>query len=118
MTRTLAQLHTAFAQGRDLLTEKQPGWEQRVNLSQLDLDKVNRCILGQIYGDYSNGCRALFGHAGYGPESRLEEDKNPRAFGFLGGYGELSRNGELHNLWAGHIRRAQELALNGEATSS
>lgn len=36
-----------------------PGWEDRIDLERLDLSSPTMCVLGQLYGDVSSGCRSL-----------------------------------------------------------
>jgi len=45
--------------GMDVLDKKVPGWECRIDPDTLDLASCQRCILGQIYGDYVDGRRTL-----------------------------------------------------------
>jgi len=45
--------------GMQVLDEKVPGWESRIDPETLDLASCQFCILGQIYGDYGVGRRAL-----------------------------------------------------------
>lgn len=41
--------------GAELLDREEPGWEQRIDVRELDLQDACRCILGQLYGDYDDG---------------------------------------------------------------
>lgn len=56
--------------GAALLDEKKPGWKQAINLSTLNLNRPERCVLGQVYGHYYNGREELgldiFGAESYG----------------------------------------------------
>jgi len=45
--------------GMDILDENVPGWESRINPETLNLESCNFCVLGQIYGGYDVGKRAL-----------------------------------------------------------
>lgn len=40
--------------GMKILDEKNPGWESKIDLEKLDIGS-NRCILGQLYGDFCRG---------------------------------------------------------------
>ena len=47
------------ARGAALLDQHMPGWENKVNLNILDIGLMDDCILGQCYGRYWDGARAL-----------------------------------------------------------
>jgi hypothetical protein len=36
-------------------------WRSRVDVDRLDLDSVVDCVLGQVFGGYATGLRALYG---------------------------------------------------------
>ncbi len=42
-----------------LLDVDQPDWFRRIDLDYLDLDRFYDCVLGQVYGSYSEGKRRL-----------------------------------------------------------
>lgn len=44
---------------RTLEREHGPGWVDQINLDTLQLASIDRCVLGQVYGEYTKGCRAL-----------------------------------------------------------
>lgn len=54
--------------GAALLDQTVPGWWQRVNLETLNLMWHNRCVLGQLFGDWIDGLDALFGTMPAGAE--------------------------------------------------
>jgi hypothetical protein len=47
------------ARGVALLDEKRPGWRTQVNPDTLDMASDFNCVLGQLYGRYSDGWRPL-----------------------------------------------------------
>lgn len=47
------------ARGVALLDERLPGWVDRVNTIKLDIQNCERCVLGQVFGDYFAGSREL-----------------------------------------------------------
>jgi hypothetical protein len=47
------------ARGMALLDAHCPDWSWRVNVDQLDLFSCKRCVLGQLYGDFGKGLKAL-----------------------------------------------------------
>lgn len=38
--------------GAAWMDEHYPGWIERINLSELDMNNCHRCIIGQTIGDY------------------------------------------------------------------
>ncbi len=46
--------------GAVLLDKERPGWRDEINLSTLDLADGCFCILGQVFGYYSDGVWAVF----------------------------------------------------------
>jgi len=46
--------------GAELLDTAQPNWYEQIELSQLDLSSCKKCILGQMFGDFSDGAEVLF----------------------------------------------------------
>lgn len=45
--------------GMRVLDRVQPGWDERVMLSQLDTRSARSCILGQVYGSFAAGASRL-----------------------------------------------------------
>lgn len=45
--------------GIELLDGINPGWRNGVNLNLLDMGSCEFCILGQVYGGYTEGIAAL-----------------------------------------------------------
>lgn len=45
--------------GAQLLDKKKPGWEGLIELRALDISRGDMCILGQVYGGYTDGLRYL-----------------------------------------------------------
>lgn len=52
-------LRTRVERGAQLLDEIEPGWFQRIDLTDLDLSDPTCCVLGQIYEDFSNGVHVI-----------------------------------------------------------
>jgi hypothetical protein len=66
---------TRIERGMRLLDELEPGWRERVDLGRLDMSSCLTCILGQLYGDYTQGLSELgvwdaeaYGFDTYGPD--------------------------------------------------
>jgi hypothetical protein len=45
--------------GAKLLAARVPGWEKKINPETLDLSDSCKCVLGQVYGNYEDGFKAL-----------------------------------------------------------
>ena len=41
------------------LDEVRPGWEREIDQDTLDMEQPNRCLMGQLYGDFATGCKTL-----------------------------------------------------------
>jgi len=59
--------------GMDLLGRVIPNWRKLIDTDMLDLASVRWCILGQIFGDYSQGSEIL---------SNVENDFDEEEYGF------------------------------------
>ena len=46
--------------GAELLDRVRPGWADEVGLEDLDMVHCALCMLGQLFGDFDRGDRALF----------------------------------------------------------
>lgn len=86
--------------GAELLDRKRPDWF--LHIIALDMGSLTRCVLGQLYGSYDQGCREL--------ELEDELDEATR-YGFtLYGIGDwLDKNRpllwtSLKNLWLDQIQ--------------
>jgi hypothetical protein len=57
----MSELAKRVERGAVLLDERWPGWWNEVDTGQLDIDHCLCCVLGQLWGDYDEGQRELFG---------------------------------------------------------
>ena len=55
----MSDIDIAVTEGASLLDQYRPGWERLLDLSILDLSDEYKCVLGQLYGEYWNGCHAV-----------------------------------------------------------
>lgn len=57
----LENMQSRVLRGAALLDKKQPGWETwaALALNTLDMETSDRCILGVLFGDYTDGIDAL-----------------------------------------------------------
>ena len=59
MATTDRVLKARVERGAALLDAKQPGWAPRIDVPTLDMSNCFHCVLGQAYGSYGIGVRAL-----------------------------------------------------------
>lgn len=52
-------VETRVARGAALLDEKVPDWRTRVNPDTLHMSLNSACVIGQLFGWYADGLRAL-----------------------------------------------------------
>lgn len=45
--------------GAELLDRVRPGWAREIAADELAMETCDRCLLGQLYGDYHIGFRAV-----------------------------------------------------------
>ncbi len=70
------------ARGVALLDLKAPGWDDRINVAELNIASCHVCICGQVFGSYSGGIRVL------GIDWNADNDymyRSPVEYGFTGG---------------------------------
>lgn len=55
----LLSIERRVARGARLLDQVRPGWAGAVDMEVFDIEDLERCILGQVYGDWLRGCQSL-----------------------------------------------------------
>ncbi len=60
----LKDIRAAVWAGIGFLDANVPGWRKKINLRRLDLASPKLCVLGEVYGDYSDGADRLGFEAG------------------------------------------------------
>ena len=75
--------------GAALLDHELPGWWQDIDLDRLNMASDETCVLGQIFGSFSNGGRqqifgkrvspAVIGDYGFGPVTKWERATDDRS---------------------------------------
>lgn len=45
--------------GAHFLDERLPNWRSEINLDELSLQNGDKCVLGQLFGDYDRGSHLL-----------------------------------------------------------
>ena len=89
-----SSLAEVVAKGVALLDERSPDWWRVISLNRLAMYHCQDCLLGQIWGNYDEGTRALGNISG-------------RAYGFNISGGSLPYTA-LADLWRREIRRRIE----------
>jgi hypothetical protein len=85
--------------GIALLDEEKPGWPDQVDVAKLDMQNPRYCVLGQMFGRYSTGQRALPGiryrteAVARGFDATLFEHAEYRTLARLWSYAITSRTG-------------------------
>ncbi len=69
----------AINKGVAILDSKRPEWLDEIDFTILDMDSTTTCILGQLYGSYSEGKAQL--NMGF---------QSGEPYGFAGGFGSMS----------------------------
>jgi hypothetical protein len=59
MSECIIEPIDAARAGAEFLDEEYPDWQTMIDLNDLDMNDCTHCILGQMYGYYGDGLRAL-----------------------------------------------------------
>lgn len=57
--REHSMLTTAVAQGAALLDDYKPDWAHKIRLEQLEMNLCSKCVLGQLFRDFTGGFEEL-----------------------------------------------------------
>ena len=52
ITRPKTREQEQVEEGAAWLDEYDPGWDERINLAELELNDCKQCVVGQLFGDY------------------------------------------------------------------
>jgi hypothetical protein len=94
--------------GAALLDRVRPGWAREIDRDRLAMESCDRCILGQLWGDYMDGfrelvrpldSRILFSAADHGFTLPLREQTGPWT---------MNRFAALADAWRDEIRKRLE----------
>ena len=55
----MSEVEDRVANGVAFLDKQNPGWDEKIFVSQLIMQDCNQCILGQLYSEYNYGCEVL-----------------------------------------------------------
>lgn len=53
------EVKAGVARGAALLDARVPGWWTKINVDKLDMWDSRNCVLGQVFGEYGDGCAVL-----------------------------------------------------------
>ena len=59
MADLIEQNRAKAKKGAQLLDQEEPGWWGRIDVDALDMGSAFHDVLGQLYGDYGRGLKAL-----------------------------------------------------------
>jgi hypothetical protein len=92
MTSIIKTYESRIKKGIAILDRKlgRKNWAKKIDLAELDLSSPNVCMLGEIYGDYSDGKDKL-------------KIKSGETYGFEIGNGSHEDYGTLTRLWIGAL---------------
>lgn len=98
--------------GVALLDDRKPGWANRVDVDRLEMQACDRCVLGQLFGDFHEGMERLVpDHWDISPEPAITYgfDAEPLGPGEWVDRGRLRFDYRmLRRLWTYVIRQRQE----------
>lgn len=93
--------------GAKFLDGERPGWRNAINVELLDVADGNCCVLGQLYGTYSEGVEALDLSRGeiidYGFDSSMGSPTYDLTEAWKRLLGSKFKKGDLVQRMAGHI---------------
>lgn len=58
-TQTIDKTRQAVEKGAEVLDQIKPGWREMVNKDTLNISDTYDCILGQVFGHFEYGTRAI-----------------------------------------------------------
>lgn len=98
--------------GMALMEEKHGAeWVDHIDLKTLNLASGSACVLGQIYGDYEDGEKILFGvYRGWREASRYGFWTDSKLDDLAEGAGAISREGTWNDLTAVWRRELEAVA--------
>jgi hypothetical protein len=59
----------SISEAAKLLDKALPGWENKINISTLNMKNYEDCLLGQLYGGYNEGFKLLFNKIIFGSKT-------------------------------------------------
>ena len=80
-----AEAEARVERGAALLDRERPGWQEDVDPFTLRIESCERCVLGQLYGDYTAGFSALTG-----PETQVPGWRQMHGFAINRGETEIA----------------------------
>ena len=126
MAPVTERLRKRVRAGMAFLDVTNPRWRRSINLDKLDLSDGECCVLGEVYGDYSDGRNALFRDVSelsndYGATIETESqrrNKMAETFGFWLDDAETPHYRRLTEIWKEEYRRGQAQARREAAAKA
>jgi hypothetical protein len=114
------QLLSRVERGARLLDQVEPGWYRRIAADRLAMESCDRCVLGQLHGDFLEGFRMILrslpnrnrysaadhGFTLYSPEQRIEyqpDPADPTGMVVANESAIMLRFAALADLWRRHV---------------
>lgn len=82
MTEQSNVMAEAVARGVALLDDKRPGWWQKIDVAELEMDDCSQCVLGQLFQRATNSVSVLEYGRAYGDGLGALGIVDGREFGF------------------------------------
>lgn len=102
----------AVAAGMVWLDENAPGWRDKIDIEALDVADCQLCVLGQIYGDYSNAPpSARYGENAHWADADAAADWLAPSRGFDHGWADRKATGDRSFLRYANLNEAWRKAL-------
>lgn len=80
------------SRGAVFMDEKKPGWFHSIDKGKLNIATTDNCILGQLFGEYNDGCKKLNIDGDESRKDRIGYGFNPSLFAYaLFGIRRLNR---------------------------
>lgn len=57
----MGNLREVVEAGAAFLDRKRPGWDREIDLTKLEMNSTNNCVVSQLFGEYLEGCEKLLG---------------------------------------------------------
>lgn len=110
--RRRAVLAKRVKAGAELLDKHRPGWADQIDTPALQIESADRCVLGQVFGDYAGGLDKLEDVIWEWNGKTGAYDRDPADFGFCEpAIDELEQmeytaeryHAELRQLWTAEV---------------
>lgn len=95
--------------GVKLLDKKKPKWFKKIDLKNLDLNSESNCVLGQVYGSYTDGCDKL--NLNFGIKHGFANPHDVKEPDFMKFCDKINAyNDQLKKVWSKRVKQKREEA--------